>query len=479
MHGRVCFNNGRVRQTFAAVLTMIGLAAVPAAAQTTKTLSAEDATLRGGSYANTTYGSSTTLETRASDDASYRRQVLMKFDTHNTIPAGATIASAKLVLTVKGGNADARRIGAYCVPRSFTESAVTWKKRKSSYYWNTPGGDTAHFHASTSVNNTAGSKVTWDITSEVQEVVRKSSSRYTRVLLIDLDGPARSSYKQYYSSEAGTSSLRPKLVVTYGGGSTSTSSSTTEPAPAPSSGGSTLKVMDWNIHHGVDTGGRNNLDRVASWIAKINPHVVSLNEVEKQNGYNNNADEPAVLKSLLKSKTGVTWYSCFAHRSGGTNGQGNLVLSRLPIQSCDDHLLSYDRSVARATVSVNGRTVNVFSTHLDDASSSRRTTQISQLKNYASGVSEQRVVMGDFNAWPGAGEISGMTSSYYDAWASAKAAGTAVAYPGNDAGNTRNSRIDYIFESKGATGLSLQKAQVYDTGSISDHRPVSATFSVK
>src|SRR5687768_6114441 len=46
----------------------------------------------------------------------------------------------------------------------------------------------------------------------------------------------------------------------------------------------TLKVMDWNIHHGVDTGGVSNLDRVVTWIVNINADVVSLNEVEKLNG---------------------------------------------------------------------------------------------------------------------------------------------------------------------------------------------------
>lgn len=477
MHGRVCSSGDEVRQMFATVLTMIGLV-VPAAAQTTTTLPAEDATLRGGSYANTTYGGSGTLETRASSDATYERHVLLKFDTHNTIPAGAAITSAKLTLTVRGGNSDSRRIGAYCVPYSFTESAVTWKKRKSSDYWNTGGGDTAHYHASATATNTAGSHVTFDLTGQVQETVSRSSSRYTRVLLIDLDSASRDSYKQYYSSEASTSSYRPKLVVTYGSSST-TSTATTEPAPPPSTSGTTLKVMDWNIHHGLDTSGANNLDRVATWIAKVNPHVVSLNEVELKNGYNNNADEPAVLTSLLKSKTGVTWYSCFAQRSGGSTGQGNLLLSRVYISSCDDHVLSYDRSVARAKITINNRDISVFSAHLDDSSSSRRTTQISQVKTYASGFAEQRVIMGDFNAWPGATEIGGMTSSHYDAWAKAKNDGTAVAYSGNEAGNTRNSRIDYVWQSKGATSLVLTKAQVYDTGSVSDHRPVSATFEAR
>src|SRR5262245_44001032 len=86
----------------------------------------------------------------------------------------------------------------------------------------------------------------------------------------------------------------------------------------------TVKVMDWNIHHGLDTSNVNSLDRVATWIVNIGPQVVSLNEVEKLNGYNDNADEPAVLESALESRTGVPWYGCFAQREGATAGQGNL-----------------------------------------------------------------------------------------------------------------------------------------------------------
>jgi endonuclease/exonuclease/phosphatase family metal-dependent hydrolase len=237
-----------------------------------------------------------------------------------------------------------------------------------------------------------------------------------------------------------------------------------------------LKVLDWNIHHGTDTSGVNNLDRVATWIAQINPDVVSLNEVEKQNGYNGNADEPAVLESLVESKTGTAWYGCFAQRTGSSTGQGNLLLSRIPIEACDRYLLTASRSVAVARIRFSDMTVHVFSTHLDDASASTRTTQISQLKSFASGKSEQRVIMGDFNAWPGATEIQAMTADYEDAWAQAKSNGTAVAYSGNEAGNTRNSRIDYVWRSKGATGLILLGAQVYNTGTVSDHRPVSATY---
>jgi endonuclease/exonuclease/phosphatase family metal-dependent hydrolase len=240
----------------------------------------------------------------------------------------------------------------------------------------------------------------------------------------------------------------------------------------------TLKVMDWNIHHGVDTSNVNNLDRVVTSIVSINPQVVSLNEVEKQNGYNGNADEPAVLEAALEARTGVPWYGCFAQRTGAATGQGNLILSRIRIESCDDQLLSDSRSAARATLSVNNVLVSVFSTHLDEASSSMRTTQIAELTTWALTASGQRILMGDFNATPSAAELAPLRTGWDDAWATAVATGTAISYAGNTAGNTRNGRIDYIWRDKNASRLALQSAQVHDTGTISDHRPVSATYSV-
>lgn len=248
--------------------------------------------------------------------------------------------------------------------------------------------------------------------------------------------------------------------------------------PVPVQGQTALKVMDWNIHHGLDTGGANNLDRVVTWIVTVNPQIVSLNEVEKENGYNNNADEPAVLVSALESRTGSPWYQCFAQRNGATRGQGNLILSRIRIESCQSHLLSAMRSVARATVLVNNVMVAVFSTHLDDASASTRATQVAEITTAAAAAPADRLLMGDFNASPGAAELELLRTGWDDAWAVAAAAGTAVSYPGNAAGNTRNSRIDQIWRFKAGARLVLQSAQVYDTGTISDHRPVSATYAV-
>ena len=281
----------------------------------------------------------------------------------------------------------------------------------------------------------------------------------------------------------------PAISGSTSSGSTTTSSTTSTTSTSTSTStstttSSTLKVLHWNIHHGVGTDGKYDISRIADWIVKTGAHVVSLNEVEKNVGGWGNEDQPARFASLLKSKTGKTWYYHFAHRTGGTSGQGNLLLSRYPIESKSSRLISYSRSVARIAIIVNGFRVNVFSTHLDADSSSRRATQMKELTKWAATFPEQRILAGDYNAWPGAWEISNMTSGHFDAWAVAKSAGTAVAYSGNTAGNTRNSRIDYIFYSKGATRLKLKEARVWDTRNssghmASDHRPLTATYDVR
>ena len=252
----------------------------------------------------------------------------------------------------------------------------------------------------------------------------------------------------------------------------------------PSTSGTLVKVLDWNTQHGKGTDGVFSLERFIPHIVKSGANVVSLNEVEKNVSYYGGVDAPAKYAALLKTATGKTWYYKFAQRDGNTNGQGNLILTTFAIEDSDEHQLSYSRSVARVQILVGGIRVNVFSTHLDADSSARRTTQMNELKSWASSFAEQRIIAGDFNAWPGATEISTMTSAYIDTWAAAKAAGTAVAYSGNEAGNTRNSRIDYVFLSKGASRSTIKASRVFDVRNSSgvmpsDHRPVMTTIEVK
>jgi endonuclease/exonuclease/phosphatase family metal-dependent hydrolase len=462
-----------------------------ASAQTTVTLSSTerhvtDATIGAGSAANTV-NNSDRITTRLSTDVNAVRRGLVKFDTENTIPAGSTITSARLTLYVRAGaGTTTRRIGVYPVIKSFYESQVTWVTRKRGYKWSTAGSDIGARVSEMSVPKTAGAAVTVDVTSLVQRAVRSSSSRYTRLALIDIGTKDATSYRQFHSSESSDTRRRPKLVVVYRRASTSA------PAPAPTptnSGGrtSTLKLLNWNTHYGVGTDGRYNLDRIASVIARTNPDIISLNEVTRYAYYGRGEDQIARYAALLKAKTGRTWYYRYRTDNGAARGVGNAVLSRFPIASTSYCQLSGRRVAVNAAVYVNGRLLNVWSTHLDSHQSTGtyRIAEVKALNACMNNFAQQRIVAGDFNARSTATEIGVMERYYYDAWAESAADRTAYSYPGNTSfGATRRSRIDYVFLSKGATALSIRKAEVIDTRDSygrmpSDHKPLVVTFSIR
>jgi endonuclease/exonuclease/phosphatase family metal-dependent hydrolase len=482
-------------------IAVIGASAAPALAQTTVTLSDPSgevvyATIRGGSYANTNLPS--LLATRSGDNLEYERRALIKFDTQNAIPAGSKVTSAILTVTVKTGGSDAtRNVAAYQGKTSWTENQVTWRLRRAAQPWVTGPGDLGTKIAQAVVGNKAGTRVSFDVTALVKSAVagELGSSRYTRIALVDLDGSTSASYREYFTPSDSDASRRPTLKVTFGATKPAPApkpkpAPTPKPTPAPpeppstSPDTSTLRVLHWNTHHGgVGTDGKRDPDRLTKWIAKINPDIVSLNEVERYTGWGN-IDGPAVIASLLKQHTGKTWYYKFSTASGASNGNGNMVLSRFPFASTNVELLAHTRSAVDVLVYVNGRIINVTSTHLDADSTSHRLQQIGELTTWARTLAEQRIVCGDFNAWSGSSENATMKKTYYDSWAEAQGDNTDIAYPGNEAGNTRNSRIDYIYYSRDASHLELKSSQVFDTRDSkgimpSDHRPLLSIFKVK
>ncbi len=268
---------------------------------------------------------------------------------------------------------------------------------------------------------------------------------------------------------------------------TDVAASTATAAPAPAPTGSTLRVLQWNVHHGgYGTDNIYSPDRVATWIAKMNPDVVTLNEIEKYT-YWGNQDQPEVYKNLLQQKTGKTWYIHFAQEYGdwNSNGKGNLILSTYPVNFSDRYelLRNYDRSIGEVEITVNGRNISLILTHLDPYDATLRLAQASEVTTWSAVQPENRILTGDMNAWPDQASIAKFNQYYYDSWTVAAAQGTATAFSGNN-GETKNGRIDYIFYSKGSSNLTVKSSQVYDTRDAngvmpSDHRPVLTTFIVQ
>lgn len=465
-------------------------AASLASAQTTMTINQSGTqvvytTLRGGSYADTNQGAD--LETKTSTDASVTRRALLKFDT-TTIPVGTAIASAKLTVTVQSGGATtSRHVTAYQGTDSWDQTQATWNSRRTSQPWSTAGGDLGAQLDTQVVSNAGGAAVTFDVTSLVSQVVSGAlgSSRYTRIELVDVDAADGESRRVYYTPDASTASVRPTLVVTLG---TSSSSPSPSPSPSGSSGTSTpLRILEWNIHHGgIGTDGVYDPNRIADWIAKENPDVVSLVEVESWDSYYS-GDQVAMYQQMLESRTGVTWYTLDIQKYGDwtSGGQRNAILSKFPLDSTYRYEFSLGdpRAVGGVTIAVNGRTINLMSTHLDWVYESNRITQAGELVGYATGFAEDRIITGDFNGTPGTTEINTMTNAYSDAWTVAQSLGIAYSAPDNPNGNTRNGRIDYVFYSQGQQHLTLQSVTVVDTRDAngvmpSDHRPLLTVFGV-
>jgi endonuclease/exonuclease/phosphatase family metal-dependent hydrolase len=457
-----------------------------ASAQTTVVLNqtgtqVTDTTIRNGAYKNTNCVGATILTRNSAADPDWERRAILKFDTANTILPGSKITSAKLTLTLKSGLGTAgqtRPVNLYRISSPFQEAEATWMTRQGTSRWGTAGGDMAEQFGSAAVSNVAGTKVTFDVTNLVQQTSDgKFDSRYTRIGLIDVGSDVKESYREYYSSKDVDPAKRPTLTVVIGGAA----AAPPPPPPPPSSGTLTsLKVMQWNLGQRLAQ-----VDNVVAFIVANRPDIVSFNEI---NHYASaSADMPKLIADKLTAQTGETWSYKWVQKLGAATGEGECVMTRLPVDATNSHLLPKapdgdGRSVAMLRVMVNGRTIDAFSTHLENAGSDNttRVKQVDDMTAWALAEPEQRIIAGDFNGWPGTAVYNEMIKkNYVDSWVTAKNKGVAVTYAGNPDGNTKNTRIDYVWYSKGATALSVTRAQVFNTSStISDHRPVIVTFQV-
>jgi endonuclease/exonuclease/phosphatase family metal-dependent hydrolase len=318
------------------------------------------------------------------------------------------------------------------------------------------------------LGNAVGTTYSFDLTTLVQRTVNgEFGSRYTRVALIDTGGNTSGNYREFHSTRAVNAALRPRLVVTYG---------TTTAPPPPT--GTTLRVMQWNMHKSKGTDGVCNPDRTANTIVAQHAQVVSLNEVNFFSGACAwTFDMGEKIKSLVQQKTGLIWYL----QNVNAGGVGNVLLSQYPLVSSSSHLLSYGRGMAQVGIVVNGRNINLFSTHLEYDNASWRPIQISEALQWMATFSEPRIAMGDFNMWPATSDYNLMATPSQDAWAAASSAGSASSYNGTGATHG-TSRFDYVFYSRVAA-LALTSVSVPDTrvnGIFpSDHDPVVAVFTVR
>jgi endonuclease/exonuclease/phosphatase family metal-dependent hydrolase len=263
-----------------------------------------------------------------------------------------------------------------------------------------------------------------------------------------------------------------------------------------------VKFMTYNIAGGIGTNNVSNWHKQAELIHAQGAAVVCLNE---------STNVGPAIRDRLKMLSGVTWYSA----SYGTN----TFLAKYPITSSAIALTDYEcapRSLLRGTMTISGKTVHAFCTHLDTNFGSctrctpqTRVDEITQVKSHIAMYTGDKVLLGDINTEPHGTEANPTeewltltappNGAFVDTWDQARRISAATAYPPCNPVTfnvlTRGEwRLDYIF-SLGPTVLSskvpdtrdLTNTNVVNTVGTcddagvrpSDHNPVITTLRLR
>lgn len=174
----------------------------------------------------------------------------------------------------------------------------------------------------------------------------------------------------------------------------------TEVAPAA---GSSFRVVDYNVHQGVDPLGRVDPEAMARVIEAQDPDVVVLQEVPRGWVTNGMMD----LAEWMSARLGMP----YVFGPAADRQFGNAIFSRLPIVERRAGRLgryggTMDRGYVWAAVEVGGTRVQVIGTHLAHRPRDRgtRLRQIAALLE-AWGGRAPAVIAGDLNAEPGSPEL--------------------------------------------------------------------------
>lgn len=234
----------------------------------------------------------------------------------------------------------------------------------------------------------------------------------------------------------------------------------------------TFRVMTYNIHHGLGTDGKIDLERIAALIKTQKVDIVAVQEVDRGTLRTGRKDLPAELAKLTEM------HVCFEKNINHQGGEyGNAILSRFPIlEKTNVHYQMLrpheQRGLLQCVLDVHGRKVLFMSTHLDyHNDDAERALDVKTIKAAVDANTNTAVIVGgDFNEGPGSRTYNRLSEFLTDTWKAV----------GKGAGNTFSSsgplsRIDFIWHSKPLRPLN---ASVPKTNA-SDHLPVVAEFALE
>ncbi|WP_299958215.1 endonuclease/exonuclease/phosphatase family protein [uncultured Modestobacter sp.] len=249
-----------------------------------------------------------------------------------------------------------------------------------------------------------------------------------------------------------------------------------------------VRLVSFNVHHGVGDDGRHDLPRLARLLADADPDVICLQEVDRHFGdRSEHVDQAELLARALDRE--LVWSASIDEpgRAGRSERRqyGNAVLSRLPVLTSHVHRLpggGEPRSALRSLVQLAGATLWVTTTHLSSAAAADRAVQAAAVADLHTDPAEPAVVVGDLNAAPDAPELAALRVHLADAWELAAQrsdqsgrfslhAGQGLTHPAR----RPRVRIDQVWVS---AGVGVRGARVLDGSGASDHHPLLVDLQV-
>lgn len=230
-----------------------------------------------------------------------------------------------------------------------------------------------------------------------------------------------------------------------------------------------LTVASYNIHSGVGTDGRFDLERVAGVLKEIDADVICLQEVGDFRSKTPHDRHPEVLAEALGLRMA---FGPNVVRNG--RRYGNAILSKLPIARSRNYDLSFRRREPRGALRCDlalpeGRLLHVFCLHLGLGVGERRAQEALLLSADIlrdAARNAPLILCGDFNYWGGGPVPSMVRSAIHD-----------VALMLDDPTSTYHSklpffRLDRVFVDDGVRPHSLKPHRSELARLASDHLPL-------
>jgi len=154
--------------------------------------------------ADTNYGSIAVMD--VGTKTSNRLHSLVQFDISSLPTTGSTVNSANLSLYLSAASTTSRTHGAHRVTASWAEGTVTWTDEPTH---------NATATASTITGTTSGVWLNWDVTADVSAYLGGTATNYGWLIKDSAEGIPQTYEFSYATKEEVTTSLHPKLIITF------------------------------------------------------------------------------------------------------------------------------------------------------------------------------------------------------------------------------------------------------------------------